>query len=72
MCKRVAESWGLPTRTDATLWKDKVMHLLDEAIVQSFRSSGWSIVDHHTMLRNFWEWYNKEISTRGYCPGKSL
>lgn len=69
LVKPVAEKWGISTRTDASLWKDKVMHLLDEAIVSSFRASGWGIVDHHTMLKGFWEWYNKELDQRGYCPG---
>ena len=48
------------------------MSLVNEAVVQSFRATGWGVVDHHTMLKGFWEWYNKEKASRGYCPGTPL
>ena len=69
LVRPIAERWGLNTRSDATLWKDKVVALVNEAVMQSFRAAGWGIVDHHTMLKGFYEWYNKEKALRGYCPG---
>jgi nitric oxide synthase oxygenase domain/subunit len=27
------------------------------------------MVDHHTLMRNFFNWYKKEEARRGYCPG---
>jgi hypothetical protein len=27
------------------------------------------MVDHHTLMRNFFNWYKKEETRRGYCPG---
>lgn len=35
----------------------------------SFRQACVGMVDHHTLLQGFWEWYWKEKRTRGYVPG---
>ena len=69
LCKPVADAMGLDTRADSTLWKDKAMHLINEAVVSSYQSAGWRLVDHHTLLADFYEWYKKEKAKRGYCPG---
>lgn len=69
LCKPIAEALGLDTRTNLTLWKDKAMQLVNEAVVSSYQSVGWKLVDHHTLLAEFYEWYKKEKTRRGYCPG---
>ena len=69
LTKPVATAMGLDTREASTLWKDKAVHLLNEAVVSSFTSAGWALVDHHTALAEFMEWYKKERAKRGYCPG---
>jgi nitric oxide synthase oxygenase domain/subunit len=69
LCKPIATAMGLDTRHDESLWKDKTMHLVNEAVMSSFKSAGWKLVDHHTMLADFFEWYKKEKAKRGYCPG---
>lgn len=28
-----------------------------------------ALVDHHTLMRNFFTWWNKEMAVRGFCPG---
>ena len=43
-----------------------------QAVVTSFTSAGWHLVDHYTALANFAEWYKKERARRGYCPGAPL
>lgn len=72
LCKPIATAMGLDTRADGTLWKDKAMHLLNEAVVTSYQSAGWKMEDHHTMLGTFFQWYQKEKASRGYCPGARL
>ena len=69
LCKPIAAAMGLDTRSDATLWKDKAVHLVNEAVMSSFTSAGWKLVDHHTVLAEFAEWYKKEKAKRGYCAG---
>ncbi len=27
------------------------------------------MVDHHTLIKGFWGWWNKERARRGYSPG---
>lgn len=66
----IGAKMGLDTRSHATLWEDTVMHLVTQAVNHSFRAAGFGMVDHHTMLSGFWDWYHKEMATRGYCPGR--
>ena len=40
-----------------------------QAILYSFQSSSVAMVDHHTLMQQFWEWHHKELATRGYSPG---
>jgi nitric oxide synthase oxygenase domain/subunit len=69
LCKPIAEAMGLDTRSNSTLWKDKAMQLVNEAVMSSYQSVSWKLVDHHTLLADFFEWYKKEKARRGYCPG---
>ena len=40
-----------------------------QAVLYSFQSSSVAMVDHHTLMQQFWVWYHKELATRGYSPG---
>eukprot|EP00899_Mesostigma_viride_P019797 jgi/Mesvir1/27819/Mv07497-RA.2 len=65
----VAQHLGLNMSTHATLWRDAALCVVNEAIVNSYQQANVSMVDHHTLMRQFWEWYNKEKKVRGYSPG---
>jgi nitric-oxide synthase len=49
----VARLLGLNTSSDRTLWKDRAMLELTEAVVYSFDRAGVSIVDHHFATEQF-------------------
>ena len=69
LCKPVAEKMGYDTLSNASLYKDQVLVDLTKAILHSFRRQGTAIVDHHTLLEQFFIWYSKEKQKRGYVPG---
>ena len=50
---KVAALMGLDTKSDAFLWKDKALIELNIAVLQSFKESGVTIVDHHTAAKQF-------------------
>ena len=29
----------------------------------------YTAVNHHTLIREFYPWYQREMKERGYCPG---
>lgn len=49
----VAERMGLDTATSASLWKDRALIELNQAVLHSFRSAGVRIVDHHVATKQF-------------------
>ena len=49
----VAQKMGLDTRSDRTLWKDRALLELTAAVLHSFRAHKVSILDHHTVTRQF-------------------
>ena len=53
MLPRVAEGLGLDTRTNASLWKDRVLLELNAAVLDSYQRSGVTMVDHHTASEQF-------------------
>ena len=53
---------------DDPLWRDEVMTILNKAIHHSFKAAKVAIVDNHTLLDGFNNWYNSEMKTRRYCP----
>lgn len=53
---------------DDPLWKDEVMAILNKAIHHSFKAAKVAIVDNHTLIDGFNNWYNSEMKTRQYCP----
>ncbi|HLZ55696.1 MAG TPA: nitric oxide synthase oxygenase [Ktedonosporobacter sp.] len=50
---RVARMMGLSVRSDRSLWKDRALVEMNVAVLSSFSKQGVSIVDHHTVSRQF-------------------
>lgn len=49
----VAQRMGLDIRTDRSLWKDRALIELNQAVLYSFNKAGIRLVDHHTAARQF-------------------
>jgi len=58
----VAQHLNLDTRQLKTLWKDKAMLVLQEAVLHSFHQQGVTLVDHHTASEQFLEFCKQEES----------
>ena len=56
----IAEKLNLDTRQVKTLWKDKAMLVLQEAVLHSFQTQGVTLVDHHTASEQFLEFCKQE------------
>ena len=56
----VAQHMNLDTRQLKTLWKDKAMLVLQEAVLHSFQQQGITLVDHHTASEQFLEFCKQE------------
>ncbi|GMH45883.1 hypothetical protein BSKO_13846 [Bryopsis sp. KO-2023] len=65
----IAGNMGLDTTRESSLWKDQAILVLNKAVVHSFQHEGVGMVDHHTLINGFYQWYYKEKRERGYCPG---
>ena len=57
---RIGECMGLDIRSDRTLWRDKALLLLNEAVLQSFDRSGVKMSDHHHVGHEFLEFCRNE------------
>lgn len=49
----IAERMGLDTSRNATLWKDRALLELTEAVLHSYEQAGVYMVDHHTAAAQF-------------------
>ncbi|OUS75406.1 nitric oxide synthase [Paenibacillus sp. MY03] len=49
----MAKAMGLNTSRDFSLWKDRALVELNVAVLESYRSAGITIVDHHTAAQQF-------------------
>jgi nitric-oxide synthase len=58
----MAKKLKLSTRNAASLWKDKTLLLLQEAVLYSFQQQGVTLVDHHTASEQFMEFCKREES----------
>ncbi|TVR32042.1 MAG: hypothetical protein EA390_05670 [Balneolaceae bacterium] len=58
----VAQKMGISTLNNRTLWKDRAMTELNQAVLHSFRKNGVRIVDHHTASRQFATFCEKETT----------
>lgn len=53
MLPAVAKNMGLDTSSNLTMWKDRALVELNEAVIYSYKKDKVSIVDHHTASEQF-------------------
>ncbi|XP_057298055.1 nitric oxide synthase, inducible-like isoform X1 [Hydractinia symbiolongicarpus] len=68
LLKPVADSIGLDTSNNVTLWKDTALLELTKAVLHSFNSAGVTIADHHASSESFMKHLKNEQELRGGCP----
>uniref|UniRef100_A0A646QEM1 Nitric oxide synthase n=1 Tax=Hemiscolopendra marginata TaxID=943146 RepID=A0A646QEM1_9MYRI len=68
----VGDKMGLDTSTPISLWKDEALVEVNVAVVNSFRSNGVRLIDHHTAAKLFVRFLQKEQKLRGGCPADWL
>ncbi|MGP4076109.1 nitric oxide synthase oxygenase [Halobacillus sp. K22] len=56
----VAEAMGLNTRRNTSLWKDRALIELNQAVLYSFKQDKVSMVDHHSAAQQFRVFEKKE------------
>ncbi|NBV45791.1 MAG: hypothetical protein EBR86_09170, partial [Planctomycetia bacterium] len=56
----IAERMGLDIGSDRTLWRDKALLMLVEAVLHSFDRAGVKIADHHAVGHEFLEFCRNE------------
>ncbi|MGW1916745.1 nitric oxide synthase oxygenase [Streptomyces sp. NPDC002076] len=49
----IAKLFGLDTRNERTLWRDRALVELNLAVLHSYEQAGVSMADHHTESRRF-------------------
>jgi len=49
-------------------YKEDVIAILCKAIYHSYKTSKVALVDHHNLIDMFYDWYEAESVSRGYCP----
>jgi nitric-oxide synthase len=64
----IAGAMGLDIRSDRTLWKDRVLVELNVAVLHSFALHGVTMVDHHTVSRQFITHEKKEMQVGRVLP----
>jgi len=57
---RIAERLGLDTSTPRSLWKDRALLELNEAVLHSYAAEGVKLVDHHTASDEFMRFLARE------------
>jgi nitric-oxide synthase, bacterial len=65
----IAEHMGLDLSKNASLWKDRALIELNQAVLHSFREDGVSIVDHHTAAQQFKLFEKKESAAKRDVTG---
>ncbi len=56
----IAEAMGLDISNDRTLWRDKAMLMLHEAVLHSYDRAGVKMADHHNVCHEFLEFCRNE------------
>ena len=57
---RVAEGLGLDRSSERTLWRDRALLELNEAVLHSYAAEGVKLVDHHTAAEEFMRFLDRE------------
>jgi nitric-oxide synthase len=60
LIRRIGERMGLDTRNDRTLWKDRVLVEMNEAILYSYEKRGVKMTDHHRAGQDFMRFVEAE------------
>ncbi|MEU2104445.1 nitric oxide synthase oxygenase [Nocardia sp. NPDC019255] len=68
MLPLIAEMMCLDTRAERNLWRDQALVELNRAVLHSFRKAGVSIVDHHTVAKQFCDHVKREEAAGRACP----
>ncbi len=66
----LAERLGLDISSERTLWRDRTMLMLHEAVLHSFDRAGVKMADHHTVCHEFLEFCRNEQSAGREPAGK--
>lgn len=69
MLPAVAELMGLDTRRHSSLWKDRALIELNQAVLYSYKKHGVTIVDHHTAAEQFRIFEKKEAACKREVTG---
>jgi nitric-oxide synthase, bacterial len=64
----IAKKMGLDTTKKRTLWKDKALVMLNEAVLYSYEQRGVRIIDHHTAAEHFMVFQKQEAEAKRQCP----
>lgn len=56
----VAKQMGLDIRDKNSLWKDRALVELNQAVLYSFRKAGVKIIDHHSASKQFMQFMRQE------------
>ena len=56
----VAKLMGLDIRDKSSLWKDRALVELNQAVLYSFRKAGVKIIDHHSASKQFMQFMRQE------------
>ncbi len=64
----IAGKLGLDTSRETTLWRDKAITVMTEAVLWSFENAGVKIADHHNASLEFLEFcQNEQVARREVC-----
>ncbi|MEZ0092332.1 nitric oxide synthase oxygenase [Streptacidiphilus sp. EB129] len=65
---QVADGMGLDTSRDRTLWRDRALLELTQAVLHSFDQAGVSVIDHHFASKQFVRHEERELKSGRTCP----
>lgn len=65
----VAAGMGLDTSSHASLWKDRALVELNQAVLHSFLADGVTMVDHHSASEQFMRHLKREADCDRKVPG---
>lgn len=70
MLPRIAHKMGLDTHRNSSLWRDRALLELNEAVIFSYAEAGVYLVDHHTAACQFVAHIEREASAGRAVPAE--
>lgn len=70
MLPAIAERMGLDTSTSRSLWRDRALVELNQAVLHSYREAGVHIIDHHVNSAQFITHVERERAQGRACPAE--